>query len=159
MALADWNWRLPVDPQDVPWDCAACSTAWAMRAVGRNVSEQDVIAGLGPGRISPSLGLLDSSGAGLVSYLAEQGISAENNPAASWQEVVDAAGYQPMVIGGRSWCHWVGVRLSGASFGRADIRALALMNSASGWMGVDQMLWEEAFWSLGEFSAVWFTSW
>lgn len=159
VALEDWNWRLPVDLQDVPWDCAACSTAWAMRTVGRSVSEQDVIAGLGPGRISPSYGLLDASGAGLVSYLAEQGISAENNSNATFQDVVDAAGFQPMVVGGRNWCHWVGVRLSGASAGRADIRALALMNSAPGWMGVDQVLWEDAYAQLGTFSAVWFTAW
>lgn len=159
MALEDWNWRLAADPQDYPWDCAACSTAWAMRTIGRSVSEQDVIAGLGPGRISPSLGLLDASGAGLVSYLAEQGIAAESNPNASFQEVTDAAGFQPMVMGGRQWCHWVGVRLSPAIFGRPDLRALALMNSAAGYMGVDQVLYEDQFASLGSFSAVWFTSW
>jgi len=159
MALEDWNWRLEADRQDMAWDCAACSTAWAMRAVGRSVSEQDVIDGLGPGRISPSLGLLDASGAGLVSYLAEQGISAENNPDASWQEVQDAAGHQPVLVGGRAWCHWVAVRLGSDLIGRPDLAALLLMNPAPGYMGVDQVLYADDYARLGTFSAVWFTGW
>jgi hypothetical protein len=159
MSVSDWNWLLPKDLQDYPWDCAACSTAWAMRTVGFEVTEQDVIAGLGPGRISPTYGLLDASGAGLVSYLAEQGISAENNPDASWDEVIAAAGFQPMVIGGRAWCHWVGVRMGTLAIQRPDLDAIALMNSAPGWCGVDQVLQVRAFYTLGPFSAVWFTSW
>ena len=159
MSLSDWNWRLPRDNQDLAWDCAACSTAWALRTVGYNLSEQDVIAGLGPGRISPTYGLLDASGAGLVSYLGEIGVTAENNPSASFDHVSAAAGSQPMVIGGRAWCHWVAVRIAGASFGRPDIRQLALMNPAPGYMGVDQALDEQQFFELGPFSAVWFTSW
>lgn len=159
MALQDWDWRLVADPQDYPWDCAACSTAWAMRTVGYPHSEDDVIAGLGPGRISPSLGLLDASGAGLVAYLGEVGITADHDADASFQEVMDAAGHQPMVIGGRAWCHWVAVRLGSALVGRPDLRALALMNPAGGYMGVDQVLGEDDFNVLGPFSAVWFTSW
>lgn len=159
MALADWNWLLPVDLQDYAWDCAACSTAWAMRTVGRSVSEQDVINGLGPSRISPSLGLLDASGAGLVSYLAEQGILADNNPDASWDEVMAAAGYQPMVIGGRAWCHWVAVRMGSKAIGRPDVNLLALMNPSPGYMSVGQSLAPDQFSRLGAFSAVWFLDW
>jgi hypothetical protein len=159
MAIDDWNWLLEHDLQDYPWDCAACSTAWAMRTVGRSVTEQDVIAGLGPSRISPSLGLLDASGAGLVSYLAEQGISAENNPSASWSEVLAAAGFQPMVIGGRTWNHWTAVRMGTIAIGRPDLDALALMNPSPGWMNVYQSMMPAQFSSLGPFSAVWFTGW
>jgi hypothetical protein len=159
MSLSDWNWRLPRDNQDLAWDCAACSTAWALRTVGYALSEQDVIDGLGPGRISPTYGLLDASGAGLVSYLAEIGVTAENDSTASWQELQDAAGHQPMVIGGRNWCHWVAVRLGSQIIGRPDIDALALMNPAPGYMGVDQALGLEDFERLGSFSAVWFTGW
>ncbi len=130
-----------------------------MRSIGFTVSEQDVIAGLGPGRISPTLGLLDASGAGLVSYLGEQGIGAENNGNASWDEVMAAAGYQPMVIGGRAWCHWVAVRMGSDAIGQPQLTALALMNPASGWMGIDQVLRPDDFQRLGTFSAVWFTSW
>lgn len=159
MGLEDWNWKLATDLQDYPWDCSACSTAWAMRTVGWTVTEQDVIAGLGPGRISPSLGLLDASGAGLVSYLAEQGIMAENNPNASWDDVMAAAGYQPMVIGGRAWCHWVAVRMGSSAIGRPDLELLALMNPAPGYEGVEQLLDPVQFANLGTFSAVWFVAW
>lgn len=159
MSLTDWNWKLEADPQDYPWDCAACSTAWALRTIGFAVSEQDVITGLGPGRISPTLGLLDASGAGLVSYLAEMGVAAANNANATWDEVMAAAGYQPTVIGGRKWCHWVAVRMGSDAIGRPDMNQLALMNPADGWMGVEQTMSPSQFQSLGSFSAVWFTSW
>lgn len=159
MGVSDWNWLLPRDNQDYAWDCAACSTAWALRTIGYELTEQDVIQGLGSSRISPAYGLLDASGAGLVQYLAEIGVSASNNPSASWFDVTSAAGYQPMVIGGRAWCHWVGARMSSATANRADVDALALMNPAPGWMGVDQVLYPDSFAYLGPFSAVWFTGW
>lgn len=159
MGLTDWNWLLETDLQDYPWDCSACSTAWAMRTIGLQVSEQDVIAGLGPNRISPTYGLLDASGAGLVSYLGEMGIQAENNPSASWSEVLAAAGFQPMVIGGRAWCHWVAVRMGTLAINRPDLDLLALMNPAPGYKGVEQTLDPLDFSELGPFSAVWFTSW
>lgn len=159
MAASDWNWRLPTDVQDYPWDCSAASTAWALRTIGLDYTEDDVIAGLGPGRISPTLGLLDASGAGLVAYLAEIGVGAENNPAATFQHVSDAAGFQPMVMGGREWCHWVGVRMGGPCAGRPSIGQLVLMNPAPGYMGVGQYMDALDFDQLGPFSAVWFTSW
>lgn len=159
MALSDWNWRLSSDTQDYPWDCAAASIAWCLRAIGLDYSEQDVINGLGPQRISPALGLLDATGAGLVSYLSEIGVSAANNASASFADVQAAAGYQPMVIGGRAWCHWVAVRI-GSLTARGNLDGpLILMNPAPGWMGVSQELWEWDFNNLGAFSAVWFTSW
>jgi len=159
MSLTDWNWLLPRDNQDYAWDCAACSTAWALRTIGFAVSEQDVIAGLGPGRISPTYGLLDASGAGLVSYLGELGVQAENNGSASFDDVMAAAGYQPMVIGGRAWCHWVAVRMGSAAAAAPVTEQLLLMNPAPGYMGMEQVLYRHDFDDLGPFSAVWFTSW
>jgi len=94
-----------------------------------------------------------------VDYLGEVGITAFNDPEATFQECLDAAGYQPMVIGGRAWCHWVAVRLGGPAAGRSDLRLLALMNPSGGYMGVDQVLGELDFNDLGPFSAVWFASW
>jgi hypothetical protein len=100
--------------------------------------------------------LLDASGAGLVSYLGELGISAANNPDASFDEVAAAAGYQPMLIGGREWNHWVGVRICDQPYQSALALFLAIANPAPGWMGVDQVLTADAFDQLGTFSAVWF---
>ena len=159
MAIDDWNWRLRVTPQDYPWDCAAASTAWAMTACGHPATEQEVIAGMGRHRITPTWGLMDASGAGIVEYLAEVGITALNDAEASFQEVMDAAGYQPMVIGGREWNHWVGVRMGSAAAGRPELGLLALANTAPGYMGVEQLLNQDNFARLGPFSAVWFTDW
>jgi hypothetical protein len=159
MALADWNWRLPTELQDVPWDCAAASLTWALNTIGRGVTEADVVSGLGPSRISPTYGLLDASGAGIVSYLAEIGIGAANNPSASWDDILAAAGSQPMIMGGRYWCHWTGVRIGGPEQWSVGERFLALANPAPGWMGVGQTLNQEVFENLGPFSAVWFASW
>jgi hypothetical protein len=156
MSLKDWNWRLPVDLQDVPWDCAACSLAWNLRAFGRSETEADVVAGLGSARISPAYGLLDASGAGLVEYLGELGISAAHNPDASFSDVADAAGWQPMLIGGRAWNHWVGVRISNCPTQSDLVTHLALANPAPGWMGIAQVMNSSDFGRLGPFSAVWF---
>jgi|SRR5262252_545026 len=159
MTLTNWNWLLAHDAQDYPWDCSANATAWALRTTGRDYSEQDVIAGLGPSRITPMYGLMDASGAGLVEWLGEIGINAENNPSASWDELVAAAGYQPMVIGGRNWCHWVAVRMGPNPAPERIPNILALMNGANGYMGVYQTLDPGQFAALGSFSAVWFESW
>lgn len=159
MTLTNWNWLLPADPQDYPWDCAACSLAWCLRTVGREYSEQDVIAGLGPSRISPTLGLLDASGAGLVSWLAEIGVDSDSNPQANWSDVLAAAGFQPMLIGGRAWCHWTAVRMGSWAANHPDLDILALMNPAEGYMGVSQSLIPSQFNELGPFSAVWLTGW
>jgi hypothetical protein len=156
---ATWNWLLPADLQDYSWDCAACSTAWAMRTVGRKETEQDVIEGLGPGRITPTYGLMDASGAGLVEYLGEQGIGAQNNPDASWDDVMAAAGHQPMVCGGRAWYHWVAIRMGSLMAGAPSTPALLLMNPSPGYVGVYQLLTRDSFDKLGPWSAVWFTSW
>lgn len=159
MAPTDWNWRLATDPQDYPWDCSATSLAWCLRTIGLAYSELDVIQGLGPSRITPTYGLLDASGAGLVDYLAEIGIAAESNPDASFDQIQAAAGNQPMVMGGRAWCHWVAVRMGSLTAFGEPSGALVLMNPASGWMGVEQTLWYQQFNELGPFSAVWFTAW
>jgi hypothetical protein len=159
MSLADWNWRLPPELQDVPWDCAAASLTWALNTIGWGTTEADVVLGLGPSRISPALGLLDASGAGIVSYLAEIGIQAANNPSASWDDVVAAAGSQPMIMGGRAWNHWTGVRISDHPFEPNLATMLALANPAPGYMGIHQVLVGFDFDTLGPFSAVWLTSW
>jgi hypothetical protein len=156
MSAADWNWKLPVELQDVPWDCAAASLTWALNAYGFSITEAEVVEGLGPSRITPTYGLMDASGAGLVSYLAELGIPAMNNPDASWEDITSAAGNQPMVMGGRAWCHWTGVRMSGWQFTFAPHNYLLLANPAPGYMAIYQYMERTDFPDLGPFSAVWF---
>jgi len=156
MAAADWEWRYPVELQDVPWDCAAASLTWCLNAYGHPITEAEVVAGLGQARISPTYGLLDASGAGIVSYLSELAIPAMNNPDATWTEIMDGAGHQPMLIGGRGWCHWTGVRMSSWTFGYTGTDVVLLANPAPGYAGVQQWLDPMQFEDLGPFSAVWF---
>jgi hypothetical protein len=68
------------------------------------------------------------------------GVEADNNPDASWQDVVDAAGYQPMVVGGREWCHWVAVRMGSSAAGLPPRPILWLMNPSPGYRDVYQWL-------------------
>jgi hypothetical protein len=143
----------------VPWDCAAASTAWALNTISYQYTEAEVVAGLGSSRISPAYGLLDASGAGLVDWLAQIGVQAANNSNATWADVIAAAGSQPMVIGGRQWCHWSGVRISNVLWKPQGGVLLALANPAPGWGGVDQVMSEDDFNALGAFSAVWFQAW
>lgn len=159
MSLETWNWKHPVELQDVPWDCAAASLTWCLNAAGYPLTEAQVVAGLGPGRISPQYGLLDASGAGLVSYLAELGIQADNLNPCSWSDVHNLAGHNPMLMGGRGWYHWTGVRIAGDIVNRPDIDQVILANPAPGWQGVDQYLAGWQFDGLGPFSCVWFASW
>lgn len=159
MSPTDWNWKLPVELQDVPWDCAAASLTWCLNTIGRKMSEEEVVKGLGPTRISPDLGLLDASGEGIVDYLAELGIAAENDADASWEDICAAAGHQPMLMGGRAWCHWTGVRIWGGLFSSSIEDYVALANPAPGWMAIHQLMPVSAFPALGPFSAVWFVGW
>jgi hypothetical protein len=159
MAVEDWDWKHPVELQDYSWDCAAASLAWALQACGRPYTEAEVIAGLGPARISPALGLLDASGAGLVEWLASIGVGAENDDDASFADLEAAAGFQPMVCGGHDWYHWSGVRMGGVAFDGLPRGLLLLANPSPGWMGVGQYLTDSASLPLGPWSAVWLTSW
>lgn len=159
VGLADWNWRLPAELQDVPWDCACASTSWALQTIGMAWTEAEVTYAMHPEYVNEAYGLLDASGAGLVQWLASVGVTAENNPNASWSDVVGAAGYQPMLIGGRHWCHWSGVRITNAAYPYRDKTWLALANPAPGWMDIHQLMNEQDFHYLGPFSAVWFVSW
>lgn len=154
MGVSDWNWRAPVELQNVPWDCAAASLAWCLQAMGLPYTEADVVLGLGPSRISPTYGLLDASGAGLVEYLAELGIPAFNNPDASWDDIEAAAGYQPMLIGGRAWNHWSGVRIGKYALEYDGTLPIALANPAPGWGDVDQLLYVSDVEMWGPWSAV-----
>lgn len=156
MAPHDWLWDNPPLYQSTSWTCSATSIAWSLTAMGQPATEADVVNEMGPARINPDVGLTDASGAGIVSYLAEIGIPAQNNSFASWDDVVAAAGYQPMVIGGRAWNHWVAVRMGAIAWVYYWPNGLYLMNPAPGWMGVEHWLTPEAFAQLGDFSAVWF---
>lgn len=144
----------PPHPQEADWDCSQDSAEWALWSVGRRPTnawmEQTMIA---EGVVSPSLGLMDASGAGLASFLTrhygEDGFISTNVSPISFDILAGECGRYPLMIGGRAWNHW-----SGLAAYDTERDLLLLANPAAGWKGVNQTLDRGQFERLGPFSAV-----
>lgn len=144
----------PVTPQSSGWDCAEQSTLWAMTAYGRHPSDAWMEASmLTSGIESTDLGLLVADGSKLAAWITEQygefNYHAYNNGSVSFDDVISVAGTSPVIIGGRQWNHWSGVR-------RYDTgnKWLELANPSDGWMGIQQTMTRQQFDALGPFSMV-----
>lgn len=149
-----YNASEPAIPQNDPWSCAPTSTRWALTALGRHPAESWMEAQMkADGVVSEALGLLDASGTGLAAWvIAQYGefeFTASNDPSVSFDDVTREAGKYPLLLGGRAWGHWSGVR--GLS---ASTDTLLLANPSSGWMNVQQTMNRQQFAALGPFSMV-----
>jgi hypothetical protein len=131
--------------QQRDWDCSAAATAWMGRALGWGWAELDVAyAFLDQGIASQQLGLLDGTGAGIVRWLSQQPLPAENRRG-SWA-LMEARDWScPAIMGSSRWYHWTGVR------GFDQDGNLWLANSAPGWGGIYQTLTAEQFAYFGDF--------
>ena len=156
--LPTYDAAYPAFAQNDDWSCAPTSTRWALWAYGRQPTEAWLESSmLQQGVVTTEYGLMDASGAGLAAWInreyggPEYGYRGENDASVTFDEVASEALrlVHPLMIGGRAWCHWTGVR----GFDRTT-RRLLLANPASGWMGVTQTLWPEQFAYLGPFSLV-----
>jgi hypothetical protein len=147
----------PPHPQEADWDCSQDSAEWALWSVGRRPAnawmEETMVA---EGVVSPSLGLMDASGAGLASFLTrhygEDGFTSANVSPISFDTLAAESGSYPLMIGGRRWGvggHWSGLRAYDAE---RDV--LLLANPAAGYVGINQTMNREQFGRLGPFSAV-----
>jgi hypothetical protein len=139
----------PMPGQERDWSCAACSLAWLYRATSVDAcnTEDAAIACIGyPEQINETYGLMDGSGARLSQLLRGSGI-ASSNLWATWSQTVALAQRMPLLIGGVSWYHWVGVRSAGAN-------VLFLANSAPGWMSIYDSMQEHEWNALGPFAVV-----
>lgn len=139
----------PMPAQLNDWTCSACSLAWLNRAlaIDHATDEMSAVDYIGcPDNINSTYGLMDGSGAVLAQCLIAQGA-----PAfcfwPSYDQVWTLAKFMPMLIGGVSWNHWVGVRDRLPS-------GLSIANSAFGWMGVGDVLVADDWPLLGPFAAV-----
>jgi hypothetical protein len=125
-----------------------------LRSIGCEVAEEDLYDLMVPRYISPELGLLDASGAGLARLLSvDLGLRAQSQPTITFDEVIARAGSQPIIMGARRWTsfvgHWVAVR-------RFEDGALVLMNPAQSDRSFGQVtLDREAFDARAPVSAVW----
>jgi hypothetical protein len=141
-------------PQEEDFDCSQESLEWALHALGREPAddwlESTMIA---EGVMSAALGLLDASGAGLAAFVrrhyGELGFDATHEPSVSFDALAAEIGPHPILLGGRGWGHWSGVR----GYDPASDRLL-LANPADGWKGVDQTMSRQQWADLGPFSMV-----
>lgn len=150
-----YNPNEPTHLQEEDFDCAQESTEWAMSALGRHPDdgwmESTMIA---EGVLSAELGLLDGTGHDLADFIQRQwgefGFLSNNETNISFTFAALEGGHAyPILIGGRAWNHWVGVR--GYDAGR-DV--LLLANPSPGYKGVGDTLSEAQFHALGPFNMV-----
>jgi hypothetical protein len=134
------------------WTCSIRSTSWALSSLGYPVDpETQAALMVGQGYVSPSVGCLDASGAGLAQFCrTEYGLSARHTYTASWDDVLDAVGAYPCLLGGGGWYHWTAVRGLDAS------GQLMLANPAPGWHSIGQTMSRVQFeqWGLGPWALV-----
>ena len=135
--------------QQVDYDCSAAATAWFGRSIGWQWTELNVLWEFSKaGIISPAWGLLDATGAGIVSWLALQPLQATNGPV-DWPRLVTMAGGGPLIMGGAKFDHWIGIREL------LNDQVVSIANSAVGWMGVYNTMNQSQFDNLGPFNGVW----
>lgn len=154
MPALTYNPDARVDQQPDDFSCSIQSAEWLLRSIGRNPGDQWIQDQLlGAGIVTREHGLMDASGNQLARWLQttygdEMGIQFQASPVV-YDDVYAGAGTNPMIIGGRAWNHWSGVRddeLGGN---------LILANPADGWKGVGQTMSREQFDALGPFTCVW----
>lgn len=149
-----FNANEPAHAQEESFDCSQESLEWALWAVGRQPSddwlEDNMIA---EGVMTREHGLMDATGKGLAEFLTrhygEFGYYGNNENIVRFAEVANEIGPYPLLIGGRRWGHWSGVRGFDAA---GDV--LLLANPAENWMGVGQTMNRQQFDALGPFSMV-----
>lgn len=148
-------------PQEETYDCSQESLEWALASLDLVVDGEEMENAMLIQRVmSESAGLLDATGAGLAAFVNDTwgylGYSANHDPGTSpdwtslsFNAVAAEAGLYPLLIGGRGWYHWSGVRGYDAT---RDV--LLLANPANGHKGVYQEMSREQFADLGPFSMV-----
>lgn len=150
-----YNPDAPVDIQTDPFSCSEQSAQWLLRSIGRNPGDawiRDQFLHTSPPLMTPEYGLMDASGASLAAWLQteygdEMGLTFTSKNGASWDDLAAIAGTQPLMIGGRTWSHWSGVR-------RLQDGGLELANPAPNWKDVGVLLDRDEFDRYGTWSYV-----
>lgn len=155
MPKLTYNPDAPVDIQDNDWSCSEQSAQWLLRAIGRSPGDawiRDQLLHTNPPLVTPEYGLMDASGASLATWLQreygdEMGLRFTSKNGASWDDLVALAGRQPMMIGGRAWNHWAGVR-------RLQDGGLELANPSPNWKDTGTLLDRAEFDRWGSWSYI-----
>lgn len=145
---------VPMEYQNSDFDCSQESAQFLLRCWGRSPDDAWMTQEwLDQGIMTAEDGLMDATGAGMADWLnrtyGEDGYEASNNASVSFDDIAAevAPGKHPAAAGGRSYCHWIGIRAF-------DGEVLQIHNSAPGYMGVGQTLSRAQFASLGPWSMV-----
>jgi hypothetical protein len=142
---------IPDERQRQDWTCSIRSTMWLLKSIGIDVSPEDAQDAMSPRFVSSADGLLDSSGAGIVTVLREVwGVNAFNQSVVSFDDVAGWAGNMPVAIGGRAWVHWTAVR---GVDGNGNLVLANPAGTGGGRWGL-ATLNRQQFADLGSFSAV-----
>lgn len=107
-----YNPDQPPERQIADWVCSIRATAWVLKSLGVPVDIGALQDEMSPAFVTPELGLLDGSGAGLAEVLRRHlpaGTSIEVLPQASWDDLVSRAGRGPMAVGLHGAYHWINV--------------------------------------------------
>jgi SH3-like domain-containing protein len=144
-----FNANTPTELQAQDWTCSIRSTMWCLKSIGIAVTPAEAQDAMSPQYVSSAVGLLDSSGAGIVQVLRDRwGVEAFNRNPVSFDDVAGWAGRYPVALGGRAWGHWTAVR-------GFDGERLVLANpGGTGPRFGQQTLNRQQFADLGSFSAV-----
>ena len=143
----------PAELQRQSWTCAIRSTMWLLKSLGIDVTPEEAQDAMAPRYVNADVGLLDASGAGIVKVLADRwGVTAQNHPSVTFDQVAGWAGRQPVAIGGRNWGgpglgHWSAVRGGSGDW-------LTLANPATGQRFGQSALSRNDWARMGPFSAV-----
>jgi hypothetical protein len=160
MPKVTFNRDEPPHPQENSYDCSQDSLEWAMWALGRRPDNGWMEVTMIAERVmTPDLGLLDASGAGLAAFVkrhyGEFGFDANNEASVSWDALVAEVNPRspyPILAGGRKFGpggHWVGVHGYDAARG-----ALLLANPANGYTGIGQSITRAEWEARGPWSMV-----
>lgn len=153
MPKLTYNPDAPVDQQTDDWSCSEQSAQWLLRAIGRNPGDAWIRGQLlDNGLVTQQYGLMDASGARLAAWLQkeygdEMGLRFTSKNGATWDDIAAVAGKQPVMIGGRGWNHWSGVR-------RLKDGGLELANPSPNWKDVGMLLDRAEFDRWGSWSYV-----
>lgn len=145
----------PAELQVQDWTCSIRSTMWLLKSIGIDVTPGQGQDAMSPRYVTPDDGLLNADGSGIVDALRERwGVTAENHPSATFDDVKRWAGRMPVAIGGRNWGgpgegHWSAVR---GYDGARDV--LLLANPATGAKFGQETLNREQWAWRGPWSAV-----
>jgi hypothetical protein len=142
---------IPAERQVQSWSCSIRTATFMLKSLGGTLDAGTVQDLMVPQYVTPALGLLDGSGAGLAEFLGLQTGCDTGHRWVDWAWLQAHAGTMPIGIGSPSLYHWLAVRSLNAD------GTLALANPAPGYQGLGDTMSEAQFNQWAPWAGVWVT--